>query len=298
MGTMNIAILSTRSHRYHPNRRLIEAAAESGYSPLLLHPRRVRTGTPPDEAATWERQPRPDVLVPRIGSTIDEPELAAVFHLEQQGIPVVNGFDALVLGRDKFLSLRRLATLGIPVPQTFLVSESDQLAAAIRELGGLPVVVKALRGRQGTGIFLVEQDAFAHYLLEHPPRPREGILVQRFIASASCAGDVRIIVVGQRPVAVMKRIPPRGDFRSNVHLRGRGKPWSPSQDRLDLAARAATGLGLQVAGVDLLEGPDGPIVLEVNTTPGFREMERVTGLDVAKEIVDYAVTLARVRVAS
>lgn len=246
------------------------------------------------ESAYWDGEDLPDVLLPRIGSTIDENELAAIFHVECLGIPVVNGFRALVVARDKYLSLRHLDAVGVPVPRTFLATGPEHISSAIRTVGGFPVVIKAVRGRQGTSVYLVDRMSFARYILEHPPRAGEGVLVQEYIPTAETE-DTRIIVVGDRAVAFMKRVPRKGDFRANVHLRGKGRPWSPLPDWIQLATQATHALGLQIAGVDLLEGPDGPMVLEVNTNPGFREMERVTGLDVAREIIEHAARLAKGR---
>lgn len=265
----------------------MEAARSLGHDPLLLHPRAVLAQTAHGREKPLEAG-YPEVVLPRIGSTIEDAELAVVLHLELSGIRVVNGFRALAVARDKFLSARLLDSAGIPVPQTLLVAGAEQLPAAVERLGGFPVVMKACRGRQGTSVFLVKEMAFARYILEQPPRPSEGVVVQRYLPEAS-SGDVRIVVVGERPVASMRRVPCRGDFRSNVHLRGRGVPWDPSPEWMELAVRATRTLGLQVSGVDMVGGAEGPLVLEVNTTPGFRELERVTGIDVGREMILWAV---------
>ena len=289
---VRIVILSTRSKRYHPNRRLLEAAHDLGHDPYLLHPMRVLAQVGGEGGVASKLRVLPEVCLPRIGATIDESELAVVYHMERLGVPVINGFSSLVVARDKFLSLRRLDSAKIPVPHSFLVTEFNQLKKAIQELGGFPVVMKALRGRQGTGVYLVEDMEFAQYIVNHPRHPGEGVLVQQYIQSAD-AGDVRVVVVGGFAVGAMRRVPPKGDFRSNAHLRGKGTPWDPAPEWVELALRAARALGLQVSGVDLMEGQNGPVVLEVNTTPGFRELERVTGLDVARAIILHAVRVAK-----
>lgn len=285
---LRIAILTTRNLRYHPNGRLVEAARKMGHQAFLLHPRSVlaRTGRTISEAEL------PQVVVPRIGSTMEDHELAALFHLERSGIPSLNGFHALVVARDKFLSLRELDACGIPVPRTFMVQEQGQVEAAVRALGGFPVIAKGLRGRQGTTVERVEDVWFARYLAAHPPYPIPGVLLQEFLPGA-LHGDARIVVVRHRVVASMRRVPRRGEFRSNVHLRGKGRPWEPPTPWMEMAIQATCALKLEVAGVDMAEGSDGPLVLEVNTTPGFRELERVTGVDVASEIVRAAAELAR-----
>lgn len=264
----------------------MEAARSLGHEPVLLHPQGVLA-----EAACGGARHRglglPEVVLPRIGSTIEDVELAVVLHLELSGVSMVNGFHALAVARDKFLSAMLLDSAGIPVPQTLLVAATEQLPTAVDRLGGFPLVMKACRGRQGTAVFLVKEMSFARYILEQPPRPSEGVIMQRYLPEAA-SGDVRIVVVGERPVAFMRRVPRRGDFRSNVHLRGRGVPWDPSPEWIELALRATKTLGLQVSGVDMVMGRDGPLVLEVNTTPGFRELERVTGVDVGREMIQLA----------
>ena len=242
--------------------------------------------------AVKENTKRPDVVLPRIGSTMDDTELAAVFHLERLGIPMVNGFDSLVVSRDKFMSLRALDAENIPVPRTFLATDTARIESAVQQCGGFPVVMKSVRGRQGTTVHLVKDMDLAMYIFDHPPREGEAVLIQEYIPSA-VEGDVRIVVIGGKASAWMKRVPKKGEFRSNAHLRGKGQAWEPVEDWVRTAEKAADVLKLHVAGADLLEGPDGPIVLEMNTTPGFRELERVSGCDVAVKIIGYAAGIAK-----
>jgi ribosomal protein S6--L-glutamate ligase len=260
-----------------------------GHETYLLHPRRVHAAT--SNAADARPRELPHVFLPRIGSTIDDGELSAVLHLERAGIPAVNGFRALAVARDKFLSLRELDAAGIPVPGTRLVTHLSQLPAAVRAVGGFPLVMKATRGRQGTAVFLVRHAARARALVENPPGPAPGVVVQEYLPAAA-RGDGRIVVVGGRAVGSMRRIPRPGEFRANAHLRGTGVPWDPPRRWIDLALGAAEVLGLAVAGVDLMEGPQGPVVLEVNTTPGFRELERAARVDAAGEIIRHAARMA------
>ncbi len=284
---VQIAILSTRGPRYHPNRRLLESAQKMGHEASLLHPRSVL----PQAGMEPFMEKSPQVLIPRIGSTIEDHELAVLFHLEQKGIPSLNSFRALFVARDKFLSLRKLHAHNLPVPRSLMVQDPLQIPGAVEALGGFPVVAKGLRGRQGTTVEKIQDGDFARYVTAHPPYPIAGILLQEFLPTA-CLGDTRIVVVEDRVVACMQRVPRKGEFRSNVHLRARGRLWDPPAEWLGLALEAARVLELQVAGVDMLEGPRGPLILEVNTTPGFRELERVTGVDVASRIVKAAVRLA------
>lgn len=287
---MWIAILTTRTRLYHPNARLLEAASRKGCVARLLHPEAVFARTFDDE----KEEDLPRVVVPRIGSTIEDHELAALFYLEQKGVPALNDFNSLVVARDKFLSLMKLASQGLSVPRTVLVQTEKEIPKAIEALGGLPVIAKGLRGRQGTGVEKVEDFAFARYLVSHPPFPLEGVLFQELLPQAA-QGDIRTVVVMGKAIASMRRIPRKGEFRSNIHLRGMGEEFQPPGSWLGLAIRASEILGLKVAGVDMVEGPNGPIIIEVNTTPGFRELERVTGCDVAGAIIDAAMEVARKR---
>jgi len=285
---IKIAILTTKGRVYHPNRRLLEASSKLGCEAFLLHPQKVLPST------HWglAQGPVAHVVIPRIGSTIEDHELAVLFHLETSGVKALNSFRSLFVARDKFLSLRKLAASGIPVPRTILVQRPTQLRRLIGELGGPPVVAKGLRGRQGIGVELVGEESFARYMVDHPPFPAGAIVLQEFISKASL-GDVRIVVVRGEPIGSMKRVPKRGEFRSNVHLRGMGEPWEPPMEWKELAVKATQALELDVAGVDMVWGNDGPLVLEVNTTPGFRELERVTRKDIAACIVGAALDLAR-----
>ncbi len=285
---IKIAILTTKSRTYHPNKRLLEASSKLGCEAFLLHPQKVLAST----HLALARGPLAHVVIPRIGSTIEDHELAVLFHLEASGVKALNSFRSLFVARDKFLSLRKLAASGIPVPRTILVQRPIQLRHLIGELGGPPIVAKGLRGRQGTGVELVTEESFARYMVDHPPFPAGAIVLQEYISQASF-GDVRIVVVRGEPVGTMKRVPKRGEFRSNVHLRGKGQAWEPPMDWKELAVKATQALELDVAGVDMVWGNDGPLVLEVNTTPGFRELEKVTRNDIAACIVRAAVDLAR-----
>lgn len=286
---MHIAILSVRGPDYHPNRRLLEAASAGGHTATLTHTRtclaQVGKGLP--RVLSLEGAPLPDLLLPRIGATINAYALAVVRHFEASGVHAVNTSGAITLARNKLLTLQTLASMGLEVPESYLVITREGFLEALDRLGGYPVVIKTLSGRQGGGVILVRSAATAGFLLENAMDRVRGLLVQRFIPPEG-RRDLKVFVLGDRVLGALELTPLEGDFRSNVHLTGRGLAISLPPTLEDLALGAAKALGLEIAGVDLLlEDGGGPQIIEVNTSPGFRGLEAASGLDVASEIIHY-----------
>jgi ribosomal protein S6--L-glutamate ligase len=283
---MIIGILSARDSRYHPNRRLIEAASELNHDVVLVHPEKCRSGICSDEfdleSTAFEQL---EVILPRVGATIKEYTLALVRHFELVGIAVVNGFQSIVLARHKFLSLQTLARHSIPVPDSYFVSNLEDFERVVAKLGDYPVVAKRHDSRQGEGVSLVESRAAAAALLDNLPRCGYGLLVQEYIPAPQ-RRDVRALVLRGQVVAAMELHPKVGDFRSNIHLGGRARALSLPQDLQTLASESAQALGLEIGGVDIIvDGDDTAKVIEVNYSPGFEGLERATGLDIAAEII-------------
>jgi len=289
---MLIGILTTRKGNYHPNRRLLEEAREMGHFAILIHPILCSIGvggSGKEILYSGGQFPRIDCLLPRIGATIDEYELAVVRHLESMGIPVANGYGSLLISRDKFLTLHLLDGIGIRVPRSILVAEGQDIMSLVSRIGEFPVVLKLRRGRQGMGVMLAESPQALDFVLKNR-EDGEGIVIQEFVREAY-GRDIRILVIGGRVVASMMRVSRKGEFRANVHLRAKGHPYEPSKEMKETAVASAKALGLEVAGVDIIMSRDGPCVIEVNSTPGFRELERVTGMNVAREIILHARSL-------
>lgn len=292
---MDIGILTTRNHQYHPNRRFIETALRMGHRPLLIDPWKclVRVGRDGERMAYRGKAfPHLDVVLPRIGATIEDYEMTVVKQLELMAVPLVNGFDSIAKSRDKFTCLQILASHGIPVPRSAVVTDCRNLVKLIRDLNGLPVIVKLLRGRQGTGVTLAESYQAVEFVLNNLSGFGDAALIQEFIEE-SRGRDIRALVVGGEIKASMVRQSRGGDFRSNIHLKGVGDGIALPHEYTEVAVQSAEALGLDVAGVDMLESRDGPMVLEVNYSPGFRELEKVAGMDIAESILDYAVNLVR-----
>ena len=286
---MNIGILTFREQDYHPNNRLIHAALNAGHHVVLLNPKRCYSSlsTGSYSVACSKGKLELHAVLPRIGASIDQYTLGLVRQFELQGIRVVNDSAAIERTRDKFRALQELARGGIGIVETCCVNNLQNLRSAVSELGGYPVVLKLRSSRQGRGVTLAESEETARFIIENLREPGTGIIVQRFYPIEQ-RKDIRLLVVGDRVVGAALMSPPPGDFRSNVHVGGRGEAIDPGAELSRLALGASRTLGLEIAGVDIVAPKKGdPVVLEVNYAPGFRGLEAATGLDIAREIIGY-----------
>lgn len=287
---MNIGILSVRDERYPPNHRLMAAASQSGHQARLIHTRdclsEIHHGRP---GIIIRGCDIPDVLLPRIGATINDYALGVVRQFELFGVRVINGSGPIFLARHKFLSLQALAQAGLSVPDTRLVVNLKGFQDAVEGLGGYPVVAKIPSSRQGSGVVRVDGPGMAEFVMQNLQDNSSGVLVQEYLVPEG-RRDIRAFVVGGQMVGAMELSPGPGDFRSNIHLTGAGTGASLSPDLSEMAILSAEVLGLQIAGADILVDKDGrPKVIEVNYSPGFSGLEAATGLDVASRIIGYAV---------
>lgn len=287
---MKIGILSMRGRGYHPNRRLFEASALLGHHAFLVDPTRcipeIRDGS--CGLRCGGKVLRPDVLLPRLGATIKDFSVTLIRHAEESGIRVINGHRAILLARNKFLTLQRLGAEGLPVPDTCLVTNRKNLDLAVSRLGGYPVVVKTVDSRQGMGVALLDSPLTGGFIIHTFEEKRRGLMVQRYIPPEGRA-DIRAFVLGGRVAAAVQVSARRGEFRANVHLGGRSRKITLPESLERLAVSAARALGLEIAGVDLIVDPLGrPWILEVNYSPGFRGLEASTGLDIASHIIRHA----------
>lgn len=285
---MRIGILC-RDAKLHGVRRICEAARRRKHRARVLDPYRFLLKLN-EEGASLEFRGRPfsgaDVFLPRLGANISEHSLALVRHLEAAGALVVNGAGAIETARDKLRTLQLLARSGLPAPRTAFAPDPAYLPAALRSVGGAPVVIKLPRGARGGGVMRVRDPEEAQAVADAMWSLRRDAIVQEYVGEPR-KGELRIIVIGGEVAAALRRRAPRGGFRANLHRGGSARLASPSRECAELAGDAARLCGLEIAGVDLLETGRGPLALEVNAAPGFEGVERAGGPDVASLIVDY-----------
>ncbi len=303
---MRIGVLS-RNQNLYSTRRLVQAGRSRGHVVSVIDTitvavevgvgegysastRIVRSRSPrpmagagiPVNAATI--LPQMDAIIPRIGASVTQYGLAVVRHFEAQGVFTTASSQAIALSRDKLHSLQVMSQAGLPIPRTAVIAVPEALYSAIHAVGGSPVVIKLIQGTQGRGVFLVPNIATAAAVFDRLRGAKKQALVQEFIAEAQ-GKDMRVIVVGNRCVAAMMRIASTGEFRSNLHLGGSAEPISLDKETEQLALAAVKAHGLDVAGVDIIQSKRGPLLLEVNSSPGLEGIEGVTQTDVATEII-------------
>jgi len=287
---MDIGILTVKGPDYHPNRRLLETGASKGLSVGLIDPRRVLPSILDGRAGSaWQESAGlPGVALTRQGAQITESSLVVLAHLESMGVALINSRKSVLAAKNKFTALGLLAENDIPVPDTVFVNTEDAFFRGIETLGGYPVVCKMTVGRKGRGVFMAESPAEAEDMIERRLLPAEGLLLQRFIAPAG-RRDFRILVIDGTVAAAMEMSAPEGDFRSNYAITGKSRAVIPDEGVSRMAVQCARLLGLDIAGVDILDSPgEGRFVIEANSAPGFRGLEEATGLDIAAMIIDCA----------
>ncbi|MBI4835543.1 MAG: RimK family alpha-L-glutamate ligase [Planctomycetes bacterium] len=286
---MNILILSRRE-RYYATMRLVETCRESGHSVTVIDPLKYVITNSKEQIQN--SRPRFDLILPRIGNVAIEYSLALVKYFELSGIPAVNGSAAIYLAKDKFVSLMVLKAKGLPVLKTVMLRSRKSLGKTVKQLGGLPIVIKPLRGSQGIGVALAKTMKELYALLKANWDADHDAILQEYIPESK-GQDIRILVIGNKVIGGMKRYAPRNDFRSNIHQGGRGELIKLPALYKTLAKKAVKALGLQIGGVDILESKRGPLIIEVNASPGFEGLEKVTGKDIAKEIIDFSTGVSK-----
>lgn len=283
---MKIAILS-RNARLHSTARLVEAARARGHSARVLDPLRCYMRI---EAGKFEMHYKGrvlrgvDAVIPRIGSSITFYGTAVVRQFEMMGVHTPNSSDAILRARDKLRTLQMLAGAGIDLPTTVFGDNPDDTADLLAMLGEPPHVIKLNEGAQGQGVLLAEKRSAAQGMIEALRGLYANFLVQEFIREAN-GSDLRCFVVDGKVVAAMRRQAPEGEFRANLHRGAKAAPVELDAAEEQVAVRAAKLLGLGIAGVDLLRSARGPLVLEVNSSPGLEGIEAASGVDVATKIV-------------
>lgn len=285
---MRIAILS-RGPNLYSTRRLVEAGKELGHQVDVidtLHCYMDITSSKPAVRYQGAELPKYDAVIPRIGASITFYGTSVVRQFEMTGTYSINESVAISRSRDKLRSLQLLSRKGIGLPRTGFASKPDKVDDLIKNVGGAPVVIKLLEGTQGIGVVLAETKKAAESIIEAFMGLKANILVQEFIKEAGGA-DIRCLVVGDKVVAAMKRQGAEGEFRSNLHRGGSAEIVKLSPAERKTAVDAAKAMGLNMCGVDILRSNNGPVVMEVNSSPGLEGIETATGKDVAKMIIQY-----------
>jgi ribosomal protein S6--L-glutamate ligase len=294
---MRIAILS-RNKNLHSIRRLLEEARKAKAPKIqcdVINPlecQLIIEGKQSRIMLGHQVIPHYDAVLPRIGASITDYGLAVVKQFETLGMRVINSSLAIADSRDKMRSLQVLTYAGLRVPASALTRSPRGIRAAVSAVHGLPVVLKVLQGTQGVGVMLVNTPISLGSVLDTLRGLDQDVIIQQFIAEGA-GRDYRAFIIGNKVVAAMMRTAARGEFRSNIHRGGEGRPIRLSLAYERAAINAARVLGLQVAGVDLMESTLGPLVIEVNSSPGFEGIEQATGKNIASLIVRHMVKESR-----
>jgi ribosomal protein S6--L-glutamate ligase len=278
-----------RNPGLYSHRRIVEAARSRGHQIDVINTLHVHMNITSSKPTLWHggRQlPLYDAVIPRIGASITHYGLAVLRQFEVQGVFPLNESVAIGRSRDKLRALQLLAREGIGLPVTAFAHDPRRAEDVIKEVGGTPCVIKLLEGTQGRGVILAETAASAKSIIEAFSAANMNILVQEYIKEAG-GNDIRALVVGGAVVASMLRSGRMGDFRANLHRGGKAEAVVISEDERRAAVRSAEVLGLNVAGVDLLRSSRGPVVIEVNSSPGIEGMEQASGADVAGAMIEF-----------
>ena len=287
---MKLAILS-RNAKLYSTQRLVAAARERGHTVRVLDPLRCYMKIAPGSFhLNYKGRPLEgvDAVIPRIGASVTRYGTAVLRQFELMGAFTPNSSDAILRARDKLRCHQLLAGEGIGLPVTVFGDNPDDTDDLLRMLGKPPHVIKLIEGSQGNGVVLAERLSSSRSVIEAFRGLYANFLVQEFIAEAGGA-DIRCFVVGENVVAAMHRQAEPGEFRSNLHRGGQASRVRLTGAEKTTALRAASVMGLEVAGVDLLRSRSGPLVLEVNSSPGLEGIEGTTGVDVAGAIVEHVV---------
>jgi ribosomal protein S6--L-glutamate ligase len=285
---MKIAVLSQKRSLYS-TRRLVEAAKQRGHEVRVIDPLRCYMNITSHQPLVYHRGKLLidlDAVIPRIGASILFYGTALVRQFETMGVYTLNSSTAISCARDKLRSMQLLSCKGIGLPVTGFAHAPDDIKGAIKMVGGAPLVIKLLEGIQGIGVVLAETNKAAESVIDAFWGLQSNILIQEYIREAGGA-DIRCLVIGGKVVAAMQRQAREGEFRSNLHRGGKAAAVKPTPAERAMAVRAAKAIGLDVAGVDMLRSERGPLVIEVNSSPGLEGIEASSGKDIAAAMIQY-----------
>ena len=285
---MKIAVLSTNKNLYS-TKRLVEAACERGHECVVLDHRQCYVGIKQGEPSIhYKGQDVSDIdaIIPRIGASLTFYGSAIVRQFEIMGVVSANPSQAITRSRDKLRCMQILSGASIGMPITGFARQTNAVDDLIKMVGGAPLVIKLLEGTQGIGVVLAETKKAASSVIEAFYGLGNNILIQEYIKESK-GEDIRVLVVDGKVVGAMKRTAKEGDFRSNLHRGGSASIVKLTKTERETALRAAAELGLTVCGVDMLQSDRGPLVLEVNSSPGLEGIERATNKNIAANIIEF-----------
>lgn len=285
---MNIVILSRNAHLYSTD-RLVEEGEKKGHKIEVIDPLKCDIIIETEKPTIFYKDrylDYVDAVIPRIGSSVTFYGCAVVRQFEMMNVFTTVTSDAILRSRDKLKSLQRLSMAGIGMPKTVFTNYSRDAREVIEHVGGAPVIIKLLEGTQGLGVVLAETKSAAESVLEAFNGLQARVIVQEFIKEAKGA-DLRALIVDGQVVGAMKRQGKEGEFRSNLHRGGTANIIKLSHEELKVAMNAAKALKLPVCGVDMLQSARGPLLLEINSTPGLEGIEKATGRNIAKNIIAF-----------
>jgi len=286
---MRIGIISKGS-RIYSTKRIRDTARKRGHQVLVFNPLKCQLNLMSYQHSIYysgRKVKPPDVIIPRIGTTLTNYGISVVRQFEILGSRVINDADSISRSRDKMRALQILANKGIHIPKTVMARNPNQLVRALQLTDGPPIILKLIEGTQGIGVILSETKQSFESTLDTLWNLGQDILIQQFV-SESRGKDIRAFVVGDRVVAAMKREAAAEEFRANIHRGGTGTAVKLTSVQEETALKAAKVLGLEIAGVDFFDIPGEPIVIELNSSPSLQGIEKATGVDVAEEIIKYA----------
>ena len=285
---MKIGILS-RNPKIYSTHRLVKAAIARGHQVKVVNPLRCYMNITSSRPMVHYKDQRLDdfnVIIPRIGASITYYGSAVLRQFEMMGVYSLNESTSITRSRDKLRCLQILSRSDIGLPVTSYASSTKMTEKLVKMVGGAPCVIKLIEGTQGKGVILAETNKAAESVIDGFRQMKAHFLVQEFIKESN-GSDIRAFVIGDKVVASMMRQAKEGEFRSNLHRGGSAVKVEISDEEARVAVNAAKALGLNVAGVDLLRSSRGPLVLEVNSSPGLQGIETSTGLDIANMIIEY-----------
>ena len=290
---MKIAVLS-RDASLYSTRRLLSAGEAAGHIMSVVSPLRCYmdiTARDPQILYQGGPLPRQDAVIPRIGHSHTHYGTAVIRQFEQMGTFATNSADSIVRSRNKLQCLQALSSKGVALPRTGFAHSNQDIDSLIELVGGAPLVIKILEGAQGIGVVLAETNQSAKSMIEAFRQLKARILVQEYIEEAS-GEDLRCFVIDGEVVAAMVRKGTPGEFRANLHRGGYAQAAKLTLTERQIAVAAAAAVGLHVAGVDILRSSHGPLVIEVNSSPGLEGIESATNADVARKIIDFTIESA------